>query len=122
MNRTILIIDDEKEILNMYQILLKKFNYHVLTADSGKSAMNVEKNYGGDIDIVLLDVHLPDINCYSLYSALTDKRPGLRVIVCTGDPYNQMIQEMLDAGAADFIQKPFSIMDLSSRIDHLMIQ
>ena len=71
---TILIIDDESMILEVCRTMLEKLSYNVLEARTGAEAINVTKNFEGDIDLALLDIGLPDMDGDKLFPFLKEAR------------------------------------------------
>lgn len=81
----ILIVDDEKNILKLYQAELEDEGYTVVTANSGKEALDIfEKE---DPDIVTLDVLMPDIDGIQVLRQIKEKKPDLPVIMLTAYDY-----------------------------------
>ncbi|MEA1922058.1 MAG: response regulator, partial [Pseudomonadota bacterium] len=113
---TILVVEDEEMVIAVYQSILEELGYHVLAAKTGREALDIVKVYDGDIDLVLLDIMLPDINGNVLYPLLMEARSDLKVIVCSGYSIDGPAQGILDAGAQEFIQKPFTIEELSGKL------
>jgi two-component system cell cycle sensor histidine kinase/response regulator CckA len=117
---TILVIDDEKDIINLTRKTLEMVGYRVLVAGTGKEATKIVKGHKGRIDLVLLDIKLPDILGNRLYRFLMEARPGLKVIVFSGYSIKGLAQEILDAGADGFIQKPFAISTLARKVKEVL--
>jgi len=113
---TILLIEDEEIIVNVVQAMLKRLGYHVLVARNGTEAVDIIKTFDKDIDLALLDIKLPDMNGSEVYSVIKDIRPDSKVIVCSGYSIDGPAQEILNAGAHDFIKKPFSFEILSKKL------
>ena len=116
----ILIIEDEEMVMAVCRALLESLGYSVLEAKTGQEAINVVKTYDGDIALAMLDIFLPDINGNIVYPFLMKARPGLKVIVCSGYSIEGPAKEILDAGAQDFLQKPFSIAELSEKLKKVL--
>ena len=113
---TILVIEDDEIVLNVSRAMLEKMGYRVLEAKTGMDAVKIVKSFDGDIDLALLDVKLPDTEGDRLYPLIMKARPNLRVIVCSGYSVDGPAQQILDAGAEGFIQKPFSITNLWEKL------
>jgi PAS domain S-box-containing protein len=112
----ILLVEDEQVVMDVNQAILEKLGFTVLKAKTGQEAISIAETFKGDIDLTLLDVLLPDMDAVTVYSQLTEKRPGLKVIVCSGFSADGPVQSIIDAGARGFIQKPFSFKALSEKI------
>ncbi len=117
---TILVVEDEEMVMDVSRAMLGKLGYHVLEALTGEEAVNIAKTFDGDIDFAILDVALPDMKCTAVYSNLIGTRPNLKTIICSGYPIDGPVQEILDAGAQDFIQKPFSLKTLSEKLKSVL--
>ena len=113
---TILIIEDEEMVMNVTRAILEGLGYSVLEARTGKEAVEIVKTFNGDIDLALLDIKLPDISGDKAYPLIMKARPNLKVIVCSGYSIDSPARVILDAGAQDFIQKPFRVETLSKKL------
>ena len=113
---TILMIEDENVVIEVTQAMLELLGYRVMVAKTGKDAVHIAETFDGQIDLALLDIKLPDINGRNLYPLIMKARSNLKVIVWSGYSVDGPAREILDAGAQDFIQKPFSVSDLSEKL------
>jgi PAS domain S-box-containing protein len=117
---TILLIEDEVAVIETLRKLLELLGYNVLEAKTGKEAISLARTYEGDIDLAILDVFLPDMNGNKVYPLLKEFRPDLKVLVCSGYSVEGPAQEILNAGAQGFVQKPVSIDELSRKLKALL--
>ena len=117
---TILVIEDEEMVMDVSRALLEKLGYRVLGAKTGNEAINIVKTFDGDIDLAILDIVLPDMNGKSIYPSIMEARPNLKVLVCSGYSIDGPAQEILNAGAQDFIQKPFGIAEISEKLKKVL--
>ncbi len=117
---TILVIEDEEMVMDVSKSLLERLGYRVLEAKTGKEAIKIAKTFDGDIDLAILDIVLPDMNGKEIYPLIMDARPNLKVLVCSGYSIEGPAQEILNAGAEDFIQKPFNVSGLSEKLIKVM--
>jgi len=117
---TVLLVEDEDVIVDVGKKLLERIGYHVLTAGNGKQALEISSSYRGKIDLVILDVVLPDMRGLDIYQQLVASRPNLKVLVSSGFSEKGPVQEILRAGAEGFIQKPFLLSDLSRRLQEIL--
>ena len=113
---TILMIEDEDMVIEVTQAMLEMLGYRVMVAKTGKDAIHIAETFDGQIDLALLDIKLPDIDGRNLYPLIIKARSNLKVIVFSGYSIDGPAREILDAGAQDFIQKPFSIATLSEKL------
>ncbi len=91
----------------------------MLEAKTGREAVEIAKTFDGDIDLALLDIKLPDIRGDKVYPLIMKARPNLKVIVCSGYSIDTA-WDILNAGAQDFIQKPFSVQTLSKKLEEVL--
>ena len=117
---TILVIEDEELVMDVSSKMLAKLDYNVLQARSGAEAGNISKSYDGDIDLAIMDVCLPDMMGGVLYPVLAKARPQMKVIVSSGYDIEGPAQEIIDAGAQGFIQKPYSFNALSKKLNEVL--
>ncbi|MEA3435359.1 MAG: histidine kinase N-terminal 7TM domain-containing protein [Thermodesulfobacteriota bacterium] len=117
---TLLIIEDDKEVMEVSRAMAKKIGYHVLEAETGKEAVDIARNFDGQIDLAMLDIVLPDIRGEKVYELIMEARPDLKVIVYSGYSINGPAQEILDAGAQCFIQKPYTFKALSKTLKEVL--
>jgi CheY-like chemotaxis protein len=119
---TILIVEDEDMIVEVCRTMLEKLSYRVLEARTGEEAIKIARTFEGDIDLSLLDIGLPDMDGDKLYPLLKEARSDLKVIVCSGYAIDGPAQEILDAGAQGFIQKPYAFGALSAKLKEVLGQ
>lgn len=115
-----LIIEDEEMVMDLSRAMLKTLGYRVLEATTGEAAVELVKTFDGPIDLALLDIKLPDMTGKQVYDVISAFRPELKVVVCSGYSIDGPAREILNAGAVAFIQKPFSISDLSERLKQVL--
>lgn len=109
---TILLIEDDGQIVDQIQEYLEKRNYKVETVPTYQEALYRLNNY---YDLALVDINLLDGSGESLIPKMKEK--GIRVIVTTVKNDENFIVNTLDQGADDFLTKPFSLEILRARID-----
>ncbi len=117
---TILVIDDEEAVVTVCRAMLERMGYRVLAASNGQKAIDVVKTYDGGIDLAMLDIILPGMSGETIYPLLMKARPGLKVLVFSGYSENGPVQNILDAGAQGFIPKPFTMADLSQKLNKVL--
>ena len=115
----VLVIDDEAQIRRFLAIGLRAQGYRVLEAASGADGLAMVAGGGGGIDLVLLDLGLPDRDGRDV---LRDLRSfsAVPVIVLSVRSTEQEKVALLDAGAHDYVTKPFGMQELSARIRGLL--
>ncbi|MFC1825369.1 PAS domain S-box protein [Thermodesulfobacteriota bacterium] len=117
---TILFIDDEALILDVAKQLLEKLGYGVIIAKSGREALNVLEKGLDKIDMVILDMIMPDLGGGETYDLLKEINPEIKVLLSSGYSVDGQAQEILNRGCNGFIQKPFKLEDLSKKIREIL--
>ncbi len=117
---TVLLIEDDEIVVDVNQMLLERMGYQVLVAKTGEESIDIANTFERDIDIAILDIVLPDMGGKAAYPLLTKARPNMKVVVCSGYSIDGPAQEILNAGAQGFIQKPFTLKKLSEKLDEVL--
>jgi CheY-like chemotaxis protein len=112
---TILLVDDEPFILDVGEKMLIKMGYTVIKACCGEEALRVFGHSHQKIDLVILDMIMPDIGGDEVFDRLKKIKSSIKVLLATGDSRGQAATTM-DKGCNGFIQKPFSMEKLSHAI------
>ncbi len=118
---TILIVDDEPIVLDVGRSILDKLGYQALICESGKEAIELLQSGAAEISLVLLDIKLPDMNGADVLEYIKNQYPDLKVVICSGYALASSEWNFLAAGADDFIQKPFTISELSTKLSRLLM-
>ena len=111
---TILVIEDEPGIVDFLERGLRAHGFEVFSALDG--ATGTEKALGEDVDLVVLDMMLPGRSGLDVLATVHDAKPTLPVIVLTARGEIEHRVSGLDAGAVDYLTKPFSLTELAARI------
>jgi len=119
-NETILFVDDENMIIDVGKQMLEIMGYKILTANNGKQAIDIYKKNMAKIDIVILDMIMPDIGGSEVYDRLKKINPEIKVLLSSGYSVNGQATEILNRGCDGFIQKPFSIKNLSNKLKEML--
>ena len=117
---TILVIEDEEPLVDLFREILERLGYRALLARTGKEAVELAKTFDGQIDLALLDIKLPDMDGGRVYPLIMEARPDMKVIVCSGYSIHGPAQDIIDAGAEGFIQKPFLIAPFAEKLKEVL--
>jgi DNA-binding NtrC family response regulator len=107
---TLLIIDDEKGLLEVLEVVFKKEGYEVKTATSGGEALEILN--GNSVDLVITDIRMPHISGMEILRYVKENKPEVPVIVITAYGSISQAVEALKVGALDYIVKPFDVEEL----------
>ncbi|MHB8770551.1 MAG: response regulator [Syntrophales bacterium] len=120
--KTILVVDDEPFILDVTQDILKALGYEVFTARSGQEAVQLYWQERSRIDLVILDMIMPDMGGADTYDLLRAIQPDVRVILFSGYSIAGEVQQLLERGCRDFLPKPFSMAALAGKVRNALAQ
>ncbi|MDD3472533.1 MAG: PAS domain S-box protein [Syntrophaceae bacterium] len=115
-NETILIVDDDETVRSLAARLLKLSGYDILEAEDGVKAMDIYRRMGQNIDLVILDLVMPNMGGMECMEKLLEINPDTRILIATGYSEEGSEHKLLDKGAKDVITKPYSKFDLLENI------
>lgn len=113
---TILLVDDETVIVEVTQEILEELGYRVLVAPNGEDALAIYQEQQKEIDLVILDMIMPGIGGGEVFDRLRAMNPGVKVILSSGYSINSEAMDIMERGVRFFLQKPFTVTDLSVRV------
>ena len=102
----ILVVDDEKNIRSLMQRVLEKNGYQVVTVSSGEEAL-AYLTKGQHVDLIVLDVNLPQISGRRLIEAILQKRPTVKILLTSGITCEADIKKIAKQEHILFLQKPY---------------
>jgi DNA-binding response OmpR family regulator len=111
---TILIVDDEPDIVNLTDKFLKLGNFNTITCNNGRDALEIVEEKSDEIALILLDIMMPGTSGYSVLKEIkkNEKFNHIQVILFTVKSFNEDIVKGKELGADGYIPKPFSGKDL----------
>jgi PAS domain S-box-containing protein len=115
-SETILLVEDEPTILRMTEMMLERLGYKVLSADRPGKAMSLAREYSGRIDLLMTDVVMPGMNGRDLAANLLSIYPDIKCLFMSGYTANVIAHHGVLEEGVQFIQKPFSLKDLSEKL------
>jgi len=113
---TVLLVDDEEMIVEVGQKMLESLGYRALIARGGREALEVYEKEKDDIDLVVLDMIMPDMGGGETYDRLKEMDGDVRVLLSSGYSINGEAKTIMERGCRGFIQKPFSLHALSAKV------
>ena len=114
LNKKVLIVDDEEEIVAFMGRFLKRLNIDSVLATSGEDALEKYKN--DSFDCVFLDVHLGGISGIEVLRRIKEVNPEAKVVIITGSISADNQTRVLEYGATDYIQKPIDLADFKKKV------
>jgi CheY-like chemotaxis protein len=119
-DETILLVDDEEMIIDVGAQLLEKLGYTVLEARGGKEAIQIYKENKDNIDMIILDMIMPDMGGSEVYDKIKIIDPEAKVLLSSGYSVDGQATKILKKGCNGFIQKPFNLNSLSRKIREVL--
>ena len=119
-SETILLVDDEQLILDVGKEMLAALGYEVMAASGAAEALEVFKTHHKDIDLVILDMVMPTMGGEEVYARMREMHPEVRVLLSSGYSVNGKPGQILEKGCDGFIQKPFTMAQLSRSIRNIL--
>ncbi|MFA5515712.1 MAG: response regulator [Desulfuromonadales bacterium] len=114
----ILVVDDEKIILELTSMILRNRGYEVITAENGRDGLELVEREAPAL--VLLDYMMPTMDGMTALRRIRQNHPRTYVIMFTGKGSEKIAVDLMKAGASDYILKPFNNHDLVERIEHVL--
>ena len=114
---TLLLIEDDELVRDAMTRLFVREGYLVLTASTGHDAIGLLRTPAIAVDVVLLDVGLPDVSGADLCARLRQFFPDMPVVVCTGAASQEEADELLRLGITHFFSKPIALSDLVAAVN-----
>ncbi len=118
MGKNILIVEDNRMLLELIKLKLENKGYHVKKAEDGLEALNIIKK--NKIDLIISDIMMPNISGLSLLSVLNGFLDKIPVIVISSNDQKNTIASAIKLGAYDYIVKPINFEKLCEKISFLL--
>ncbi len=117
---TILVVDDENLVLDVAANMLEKLGYTVLKALNGNEAVNIFETHKDEIQMVVLDIIMPDMGGSEVYDKIKTIHPDVKVLLSSGYSVDGQAIELLERGCDGFMQKPFTMEELSGKVEQVL--
>lgn len=117
-NYKVLMVDDQEQVRNFITNILVKQGHQCTTANNGKEALN--EMCRSKFDALITDIVMPEVDGIALTKQILSMYPGLPVMVITGHAEEYSAESAIDAGAREFIEKPFSVKEFVVRFNKMM--
>jgi len=115
---TILLVDDDTNDRELMYALLSKEMYFVIKAGDGKEALECFENHDGKIDLLLTDIHMPEMDGVELAKKIFSRDPTTKVLFASGFRHN--FASELDGHPVDFIEKTPDLPNLSQKVQEIL--
>jgi len=119
-DETILLVDDEDIVIEAGEQMLSTLGYNVLVARGGMEALDIFKKNYKRIDMVLLDMVMPDMGGGEAFDRMKNINSGVKVLLSSGYSINGQASDIINRGCNAFIQKPFNLTQLSQKVREVL--
>jgi signal transduction histidine kinase/CheY-like chemotaxis protein len=119
---TLLIVDDEDDIRDFFKIAMSDLGYSVLEASNGKEALKIYNENKSSIDLIILDLIMPEMGGKEALIKLKEINPNIKVLISTGYGDDGIVKDLADKNIVGFIYKPFNIVKLSETIGNALLK
>ncbi len=119
-SETVLLVDDEEDIIEVGGEILEALGYQVMTAGSGAEAVKIYEENMGSIDILIIDMIMPKMNGGELYDRVKEMNSAAKVLLSSGYSIDGEASKVMGRGCDGFIQKPFGIIEISRRLREIL--
>jgi two-component system, cell cycle sensor histidine kinase and response regulator CckA len=116
----ILVVDDQDVIIDVTISMLKGLGYDVISATNGYDAITIYEGQKDQINLVILDMIMPMMSGGDTFERLRQINPDVKIILSSGYSVDGQAKEILDRGCSGFIQKPFTMLTLSQKIQEIL--
>lgn len=119
-SETILLVDDEAMVMEVAQEMLEELGYNTMTASSGQEALEIYLKNQHAIDLVVLDMIMPDMSGGDTYNQMRKINPDIKALLSSGYSIEGKASQIMRCGCNGFIQKPFNIEELSNKVREIL--
>jgi PAS domain S-box-containing protein len=119
-SETIFLVDDENYVLEVGRLMLKGLGYKILTANCGRAGVEIFTVHQHEIDMVVLDMIMPDIGGAVVFEQIRAISPHVKVLLSSGYNVDFQAAALLEKGCNGFIQKPFNLKKFSQKIREVL--
>lgn len=116
----IMLVEDEKMLLELLKSVLEEDGYRVITAVDGEEAVEVFRGKKNEVGLVLSDMGLPKLGGWEMFEKLREINPNVKVILASGFVDLKMRADVIKKGAKDFVQKPYVPATILKRIREVL--
>lgn len=119
-SRKVLLVDDEKMVLEVGKAILERLGHEVVTAMNGEEALDQFLRHRESIGCVVLDLTMPGMDGQETFEKLREIAPDMPVIIASGLAADQVSIQFGDMPPSSIIQKPYQVADLSTTIQSIL--
>ncbi len=118
---TVLVVDDEKTVLRVCVAMVKLCGFTVITASDGAEAVSTFRKQSDEIDLVLMDLTMPNLDGVAAMHELRRIKPDLKIILSSGFNEQELDERINGQNPSGFIRKPYSMKNLETELRRVML-
>ncbi len=117
---TVLLVDDEPAVLTVSRAMIESLGYTVYAVSTGEEAISLYGEKKDSIDLIILDMIMPGLSGSGTFDRIREMNPGAKVILSSGYSLNEQARSIMEKGCRGFVQKPFTIADISRKLREVL--
>jgi two-component system, cell cycle sensor histidine kinase and response regulator CckA len=117
---TVMVVDDEELLRSVAQRILERMGFTVVAFENGRVALDYYRDNSASVDLVILDIIMPEMDGNETYLAMREIDPNVRVIISSGYSLDGDVQILVRKGARAFVQKPYRGDELRDAINSVL--
>jgi two-component system cell cycle sensor histidine kinase/response regulator CckA len=117
---TVLVVEDQEQVLRLVSLMLRESGYHVLAALSGREALEKAVSFAGEIHLMISDVIMPDMNGKELFERIREIRKDIGILYMSGYPAEVISSQGMLDGGINFIRKPFRVHEFAMKVRQVL--
>ena len=114
--KTILVVEDEESLRILLKETLEYLGYNVYQASNGREAVKLYSDIKDKVDLIILDMVMPEMNGEETFYKLREINPDARIILSSGYSVDEKTRELIGKGALGFIQKPYRVNEIEEAL------
>lgn len=118
---TLLVVEDDDSLRRLIARILTRNGYEVLETASSNAALGICDEHAGAIDLLITDVNMPEMPGNELARRVSESHPGLRTLFMSGAADDSITRHGFLQPGEGFVQKPFSVEELLSKVEHALL-
>lgn len=118
--KLLLLVEDNRSVLEVMQAMLQSLGYQVLTASHGRSALEIYEQHQNKIALVVTDLTMPEMGGLALAEALQAKNHAVKILAMSGYPPKMKKEDLKARGIVGWLQKPLSLKQLAQQLEQVL--
>ena len=116
----VLVIDDEQIVRGVLMRMLRELGYEAIEAKEARHAVEYYREHWPKLDVVILDLNMPQMGGWECFATLREINPNLRAIISSGYGIDSAAQEIIDHRGVSFLQKPYQLAELAAAMQRTL--